>query len=391
MGEAGRLRQTPAYRFAIIGAGLAGVSLARAFARNGVRGRVAIIDSKARFTDDRTWSFWDVDASADAALAAGSWFRCQLTDRSGTYAQAAAVPYVALKGAQFYASALMEIESLEHDVYLGERVVGVDARSSGCTVRTNARRIEAEYVFDARGLTAAMIGSVDIVQRFAGCRIETEHDTFDDGVATLMDVQADTHDGFHFFYLLPFSAREALVENTYFARRPIGRARLEDELSRYVARRFGGARPVVRYREAGAIPMSSRLSLPRPQLRIVPIGLRGGCARPGSGYTFHRVQRQVDRIARAFAQPASSLDGRDFAMDAPLFDELLIAAARFAPTVLPRAFRRLFATIDGDVLARFMMDCAGPVDTASVLLATGIGVCESLRAPARRWKAATCA
>jgi len=367
-------RILPAYRFAIVGAGLAGLSLARAFARFGVAGRVAIIDAKTRFADDRTWSFWDIDASADARLAAGSWQRWQLQDESGTYAQrSSSIPYIAIKSRTFYDSALADIQAANYDVFLGERITEIDEAPQGCMIRTRSRTIHAEFVFDARGLTASMVDAADVVQRFAGYRIVAAGDTFDASVATLMDVQADTDDGFHFFYVLPFGPGEALIENTYFARRPIGRARLENELDRYIARRFGVTQRTVVYRETGALPMSARLTLPPPTHRVLPIGLRGGCARPGTGYTFHRVQNQVERIARLFAHPDATLDGSDFSQRAPWCDAVLLAAARHTPDLLHGAFRQLFATIEGDALARFMMDRTGPIETFPVLLASAIG------------------
>ncbi len=373
----------PAYRFAIVGAGLAGLSLARAFARTGVAGRVAIIDAKARFSDDRTWSFWDVDGSSDAGLAAASWFHWELSDETGTYAQrSTTIPYVAIKSRSFYDAALAEIRAARYELLLCERVTSIDELPSNCRVHTRSRTISAEYVFDARGSTGAMLDRLDVVQRFSGYRITTERDTFDAHVATLMDVQPDTRDGLHFFYVLPFGPREALVENTYFASRPIGRVRLEDELDRYIARRFGAARPSIDYREAGSIPMSSRLSLPERSARVLPIGLRGGCARPGSGYTFHRVQTQASRIARAFIEPQASIDGVDFTARAPWCDAVLLAAARSATDLLPHAFRHLFATIDGDMFARFMMDRAGPAETFRVLLASAVGASRLLRAGA---------
>lgn len=368
-----------AYRFAIVGAGLAGLSLARALARSRIPGSVAIVDAKETFPDDRTWSFWDTDNSTDAALATGSWSHWQLTDASGTYVQhSSTIPYVTIKSREFYDSTLAEIGAADYDLVLGEAVTSIEERADGCTVTTPSQTIAADYVFDARGLTPAMLAGVDVVQRFVGYRIETASDAFDPTVATLMDVQADTEDGFHFFYVLPFGPREALVENTYFARRPIRRERLEAELDRYVARRFGAERPAIRYREAGALPMSSSFKLPRSTQRVIPIGLRGGCARPGTGYTFHRVQAQVARIARAFAVPQATLDLDDIAASAPGCDAFLLAAASRAPDLLPRAFRRLFATIDGDRLARFMMDRASTAETFPVLLASALGAGEAL-------------
>lgn len=374
-----RASSPSSYRLAILGAGLAGLSLARAFARRGLRDDVVIVDAKPRFRDDRTWSFWDTDANPDVHLARARWNAWQLVDARGAYQQhSKSAPYVALRSADFYASARAEIEAAGFEIALGERVAKVSESSHGCVVETSRRELRADFVFDARGLTAEMVGASHVVQRFAGRRIVTRHDAFEPNVATLMDVQRDTSDGFHFYYILPFTAREALVENTYFARAPIAAARIDAELDAYVARRFGAEIGAATYREIGAIPMNAaRTSVARTR-RIVPIGLRGGCARPGSGYTFHRVAIQTAAIADAFASDDAEAVQKDFALTPPACDAWLIAAARHAPSLLPGAFARLFATTDGERVARFMMDRAGPLESFPVLAASALGAAQTL-------------
>jgi lycopene beta-cyclase len=372
-------RDRSSYRFAILGAGLAGLSLARAFARAGVRDRITVVDVKPAFRDDRTWSFWDIDGNGDAGLAAGRWHAWQLIDARGAYVQRSEhAPYVALRSADFYESACSEITEAGFEIALGERVADVTESERGCMVTTSRRRFAADIVFDARGLSTAMVGASPVVQRFVGRRISTKRDAFEPGVATLMDVQDDTADGFHFYYVLPFTAREALVENTYFARAPIATARLEAELDAYVMRRYGRVLAGTDYREIGAIPMSAaRASYTRTR-RVVPIGLRGGCARPGSGYTFHRVAMQTAALAQAFAPHDAPLRERSFALAPPTCDAWLIAAARHAPSLLPGAFAKLFATTDGNRVARFMMDRAGALESFPVLAASALGAAQTL-------------
>ena len=367
------------YRFAIVGAGLAGLSLARAFARRGVTDPIVIIDAKPAFVDDRTWSFWDVDGGDDARLASGTWNRWEFRDDSGSYAQQSVdMPYISIKSRDFYAAAQRLISDSGYDLLLDEAVNSIVESVGSCVISTRHHTIVADYVFDARGLSGEMVGKSDVVQRFVGRRVVVDYDTFDATTATLMDVQQDTDDGFHFFYVLPFGPREALIENTYFARRPLSRARLDYELDAYITRRIGAPAKPLEYREAGSIPMSSSLALPERTARIIPIGLRGGCARPGSGYTFHRVQAQTARIADAFVRTTNIQPTDMFASVAPACDAFLIEAARRAPKLLPRAFRRLFATIDGDRLAHFMMDRTGPLETLPVLVASVLGAMESL-------------
>ena len=375
------VRDRSSYRFVILGAGLSGLSLARAFARAGVRDRIAIVDAKPAFRDDRTWSFWDIDANGDAGLAAGRWHAWQLIDARGAYVQRSdRAPYVALRSADFYASARSEIEDAGYEISLGERVADVTESEIGCVVTTGRRRISADIVFDARGLSAAMVGASPVIQRFVGRRITSKRDVFEPGVATLMDVQDDTGDGFHFYYVLPFTTREALVENTYFARAPIATARLEAELDAYVMRRYGRTIAETDYREIGAIPMSTARIPHARTRRVVPIGLRGGCARPGSGYTFHRVAMQTAALVQAFAPHDSPLSEISYALEPPACDAWLIAAARHAPSLLPGAFAKLFATTDGDRVARFMMDRAGALESFPVLAASALGAAQTLLA-----------
>jgi len=179
------------YRFAIVGAGLAGLSLARAFARGGTSGPIAIVDAKRAFVDDRTWSFWDVDGCDDVRLASGAWHRWELVDDSGSYVQQSSrSPYVAIKSRDFYADALAAVGEAGYDVLLGEPVTAIVEARDSCTIALQTRSIVADYVFDARGLTAAMAGASAVRQCFVGQRIEVAGDAFDPATATLMDVNA---------------------------------------------------------------------------------------------------------------------------------------------------------------------------------------------------------
>ena len=374
-----RASSRSSYRFVILGAGLAGLSLARAFARCGIGGDVVILDAKPGFRDDRTWSFWDTDGNPDSHDALGRWNAWQLIDAHGAYRQQSVnAPYVALRSIDFYKHACVEIEAAGFEIALGERVVDVSESDLGCVVTTSQRRVRGDYVFDARGLTTTMVEGAHVVQRFVGRRIVTPYDAFEPDVATLMDVQSDTVDGFHFFYILPFSAREALVENTYFARAPIPTARLDAELDAYVSRQFGRTTEETSYREIGAIPMNAARATIARTRRVVPIGLRGGCARPGSGYTFHRVATQTATIAAAFASSDAESIQNDFALTGPTCDAWLIAAARHVPSLLPGAFARLFATTEGERVARFMMDRAGALESFPVLAASALGAAQTL-------------
>ena len=57
----------------------------------------------------------------------------------------------------------------------------------------------------------------DLWQHFCGVEIETDRDFFDDEIFNLMDFACDQRNRMHFFYTLPFTKRNALVETTWIS------------------------------------------------------------------------------------------------------------------------------------------------------------------------------
>jgi lycopene beta-cyclase len=54
-------------------------------------------------------------------------------------------------------------------------------------------------------------------QNFYGVEIETEKDFFDEEIFNLMDFDCEQDNNVHFFYTLPFSKKNALVETTWLS------------------------------------------------------------------------------------------------------------------------------------------------------------------------------
>ena len=57
----------------------------------------------------------------------------------------------------------------------------------------------------------------DLWQHFSGVEIETNKDLFDDQIFNLMDFDCEQRDSVHFFYTLPFSKKNALIETTWIS------------------------------------------------------------------------------------------------------------------------------------------------------------------------------
>jgi lycopene beta-cyclase len=177
----------------------------------------------------------------------------------------------------------------------------------------------------------------------------------------LMDFRASQVDGPHFFYVLPLSTTEALVENTYLFPTNVSPARHRLEIADYLRRRYDldpGCCEVLE-EESGAIPMTtSRLPIGASSSRITPIGLAGGAARPSSGYAFLRIQRQARHLAERISAGESASFDQEQGVLGPakyqFFDAIFLRTLLDRPDLAPRIFARMFARARASSVVRFL-------------------------------------
>lgn len=363
----------------IVGAGAAGLSLAARM--SGGRHRVVVVDRRDGFAHDRTFSGFRVRPHPFEAAIERTYRYVAVHDaRRDVVRSTGAHPYVTIPGDVFYELALRTIgRGGNVEVALGRDVRRVDGDVDGAWVETDQGVLRAPIVFDARGALAAEEGASDVsfVQRFVGREVRTERPIFDPDRATLMDFRVSQELAPHFVYVLPRSAREALVEDTLFA--PAGRAKSDAEhvasIDAWLGSRGAGAVEVLR-EERGALPMTTALPRPHPCRRVVRMGIAGGAAKPSTGYAFAFIQREAEGIAAALAgSDLSTLPRLPVVRSrtAAFLDGVLLEWMRGAPGDAARVFTDLFERAPIESVARFLSEEAGALDHARVMAAMPTG------------------
>lgn len=356
--------------YLILGAGLAGLSLADALLRRGVRDPIAVVDARERFDNDRTWCFWDVHPHPYRGLISHRWPHWSIEARGAVHRQTATgAPYCHLPADRFYADVLARLEAAPNCQLVLGTTIGAATESDGAVmVATSAGERSATHVFDALATggptwptVAPVPGPGVLCQRFLGQFVETDEPAFDPTCVRLMDFDVTPNGELHFMYLLPFSPTSALVEDTTIGLVGTPDDERRAEIDRYLRKRHGLATWRVVREEASAIPMLGVGAPRRRSSRLTPVGTAAGAVRPSSGYAFVRTQRQVaalaDRVV-AGRPSAPRIDRRrDAFLDRVFLEVLKADPAGFAPN-----FLRLGRHLAGDRLARFMMDAASPVD-----------------------------
>lgn len=269
-------------RLIIAGGGLAGGLTALALRRQRPDVDILLVEQGATFGGNHTWSFFETDVPSRHAwllqsLGGHSWPDHEV--RFPSRERVIRLGYRSIRSSDLDRAVRGSLEARQYRLgsaiaELGENEVRL---ASGET-------IEADAVIDARG-PKPMPGLDLAWQKFVG-RLYRYPDGHERERPTIMDATVDQKDGYRFLYLLPFSATEMLVEDTYYRTSPhLDREQVGDRVEEF-ARAFGQAETLEE--ETGVLPvlLGGRLETLWSDGPDVPrLGLRGGFFHPTTGYS----------------------------------------------------------------------------------------------------------
>ena len=350
----------------LVGAGLAGLSLAVALVDAGVADRrIVLLDGRTEYSADRTWCYWDVARHPFEACVTHRWHRWSA---GGTVVQAGRHAYCHLPADRFYAEAVGRLRRAPNvDLRHGCRVGALRDDGQSVTAETNGGPIRGSLAFDSRPVpTRSRPGDVRFAQQFVGLSVRTNAACFDPATVHLMDFDPPGRD-VRFTYVLPFSPTEALVEATAISEAAVDDADLERAADRYLRARSD--RYTITRRERGRLPMTTAPMPARPSRRVYRTGVAGGMAKPSTGYAFLAVQRW----SAAMAARVTASDVPDppavRSAKATLLDRVFLSYLRRRPAAAPALFAELFARVPPDALARFLSDAGSVADDLRVIAA----------------------
>ena len=347
-----------AWDVVIVGGGLGGLSLAVELAQPQYSHlRVLVLEKRARYQRDRTWSYWGTQSHRYSHLERRRWHRWSVRFEGRQCVQASHIAYCTIDAVAFYGAAVAQIAAAAH-VQLRMASAVRSVRVTGACRELPEVQLEdgqlesARWVMDAR--PAAPVGYAGLVQHFVGWEIRTPHDCFDDTLVELMDFQAAAA-GLHFFYVLPYGPRHALVETTWIStlRTPPD---YESELRAYLQSRYGlGAFECV-YRERGQLPLQGEAQVTASP-RIVRVGQAAGTLRPSTGFAFLETVADARRLAHRLGQTDAST------MTIPAYrrktlnrwmDRVFFQALQTRWPTAPRYFMALFSGTAAHTLVPFL-------------------------------------
>ena len=311
------------YDYIIAGAGGAGLSLLHYLmeAPNLASKSILVIDKSFQKTNDRTWCFWNKDASAFENLVKNRW------DTISIHAQGfdkelptAPFSYKMIQGIDFYNDVLSKVKTKQNIHFQEATITGIsvlDASniSKGAKVEWEGGSAMGEYIFSSLlpfqmnqlATAAAYSNSLQsgtssnkqapfLWQHFKGRVVQFDTPVFNKAIAKLMDFNVPQQGATAFMYQLPLNENEALVEYTIFSENVLDIAEYDKVLDAYLATAFPGSTYITKHDEIGAIPMT-QIELASTQAPIYTIGALGAAIKASTGYAFQFIQEQCKNIA----------------------------------------------------------------------------------------------
>lgn len=293
--------QHQSYDYVFLGAGCASLSIIMRMLENRqfADKKILLIDKAAKTQNDRTWCYWESGEGFFEGIIHKKWDTISFF--SSDYSSDMTITpyqYKMIRGVDFYNYCFDKISA-----YPSVELVYGEVKSFSRSGNKFTLSIDGETkILDAGVVFNSIVQpdrnekkNIQLLQHFKGWVIETDNDTFNTEVATMMDFRVPQNKGTTFAYVLPFDKRTALVEYTLFTRELLSQAEYDAGLNLYIQGYLGLKNYRVTETEFGIIPMTSRRFY-FEENEIYNIGTAGGQTKASSGYTFQFIQKQAQRI-----------------------------------------------------------------------------------------------
>ena len=270
------------FDYIIIGGGCAGLSLAYELEINDkLKNKfLAIIEPREEYERDKTWSFWKVFPHNFDDCIKKSWNNFSINIPNDTkFIDCKLTPYQSIDSGKFYHKVLSKLK-LNENIKFFKSINDIEPSNS--VIFNSVPNFENK--------------PNELWQHFCGVEIETEKDFFDEQIFNLMDFECDQRNEVHFFYTLPFTKKNALIETTWISN--LSNETIKDynnQIDQYLKNNLNVKNYKINFKEEGSIPLFRIKNLKK--LNEIYIGSAGDMTRLSTGYTFLNIQEHSKYIA----------------------------------------------------------------------------------------------
>lgn len=345
-------------RFDIIicGLGLSGLSIATELAlQDSFDAQVLLVEPNSIFEKDKIWCCWNTTEHLMTDRVSHRWnsWRIKLGQHEVIH-HSDKYCYEQIDSDVFYKFCLNKVREADNfTLRLGSSVSNIrEGNENTAYVTIDNTQYETKKAFDSR---PANTKDRQLLQHFKGWHIVSKKAVFDPTTVTLMDFK-NCKNSVNFFYILPYSTTEALVENTYFSHDLLPMQKYEEELIQYIEKDLGCSSWDIQREEYGVIPMhitKTNIAVDNP---LVKIGVTAGFAKASTGYCYSNTQRFAQHMAHVISNNGTL--GRFKLRDSfgGYLDTIFTRYLSHQSENVPQTIFDLFRLNSADRVVRFLSD-----------------------------------
>ena len=304
------------YHYIITGAGCAGLSLLMRMMDDPFfhDNKIFVVDHYPKNKNDRTWCFWEKGTGLFESILHAKWKKVNfLSDQFSTTLDLDPYQYKMIQGIDFYQLVLSRAATCKNIIFRYEMVQAITTEKDFARVHFAHEMVSADYLFnsidfpESHEQMQANKGKHTLLQHFKGWMIETKEPSFDASIATMMDFRTSQQKGTSFFYIMPITSTQALVEYTLFSEALLSEDSYNMALNNYIKNDLHIVDYEIVHEEFGMIPMTNK-KFPLQNQRIIQMGLAGGQVKGSSGYAFQFIQKRTATIINTLKKGKNSFN-----------------------------------------------------------------------------------
>jgi len=344
------------YDYIIAGAGLAGLSLAYKIKKSKeLSGKtILLVDKDAKQKNDRTWCFWSDEEETFESVVYKKWSEITYASTSlNKKFKIAPYAYKMIRGIDFYNHTISFLKDAEGVDFLFEKIKHLKSDSEKVTLETISHNLTGDHAFKSYYEHIDFSKDTFVWQHFKGIIIKSPEDVFDENSAHFMDFRVDQGEDTRFFYVLPTSKRQALVEIAVFSDKIPEPNFYDPYISTYINEVLGIKEYTVVEEEVGAIPMTTYNFQKENIKRITKIGTNGGSVKASSGYAFKRIQEDTDLLIKLIIEgKVNTYNPRNNRF--LFYDKIMLDAILNSNTTGEIVFTKLFKKLKPQTIFKFL-------------------------------------
>jgi lycopene beta-cyclase len=335
----------------ITGGGAAGLSMIAHMIKSGdwQDKSIAFIDQNIDSPLDKTWCFWDNQIESYLPVAY-AWNRLAVIEQDIQITHSLGnLTYYEIRSEDYHASVMDMIKGCPNIQLIEDTIDSIISVPSGTEVIGKRGVYQGKFIVNSvQGVVGKQLPKFALTQNFLGYRIQCKEAKFDPQTVKLMHFNEKDSS---FFYVLPYSKHEALVEYTRLSNQVENERYYFDKIDDYLQSEYGIDQYTVSYKEFGVIPMTMYPFESNPLPGVYQIGTIGGNTKPTTGYTFKSILQRCEEISRAirFNEPLPNKSRRF-----QFYDRLLLQIIDTHPQEVPNIMMRLFESNSAHLLLRFL-------------------------------------